>query len=68
MAFHNAVSIIKMDNRNIQFVLLNVLAFSLVLSSIQPPLPYFNSVPLNQRLMPNFHGHGFSGRAVSILY
>lgn len=44
--------------------MLNLLAFLLALSSIQPPLPYFNSVPLNQRLMPNFHGHRCSGRDV----
>jgi len=46
-----------------QAVLLNILAVLLLLSATQPPLVDYN-IPLNQRLLPYFYGHGFGGRDV----
>jgi len=52
-----------MDNQQLHALLLNLLAVLLLFAAIQPPF-IEDSLPLNQRLMPNFHGHGFHGRDV----
>lgn len=58
---------LKMDIHDTQILLLNILAFLLVLTSMQPLLFLNEHIPLQQRLLPNFHGHGFNGRDVYTL-
>ena len=54
---------IKMDVQEIQAVVLNILAFVLLLITLQPPL-HDGAFPLQQRLFPDFHGCTFYGRDV----
>ncbi|XP_028515131.1 uncharacterized protein LOC110239909 [Exaiptasia diaphana] len=53
-----------MDDQELQAFLLNVIAILLLFTAIQPPIYEEAILPLNRRLMPNFHGHGFNGRDV----
>ena len=52
-----------MDLQEIQAVMLNILAFLLLLITLQPPLDD-GAFPLQQRLFPDFHGCTFYGRDV----
>lgn len=52
-----------MDVQEIQAVVLNILAFVLLLTTLQPPLDD-GRFPLQQRLLPDFHGCTFYGRDV----
>ena len=52
-----------MDVQEIQAVVLNILAFVLLLITLQPPLDD-GTFPLQQRLFPDFHGCTFYGRDV----
>lgn len=52
-----------MDERLIQALLVSILSLIMLLNAMFCPLD-FDLLPLNQRLMPNFHGHGFQGRDV----
>ena len=51
-----------MDDQELQTFLLNVIAILLLFTAIQPPIYEETSLPLDRRLIPNFHGHGFYGR------
>ena len=55
-----------MDAREIQAVLMPVLAFLLFLFSLQPPCQSLQ-LPLPQRIFPNYHGYPFYGRDVFTL-
>ena len=52
-----------MDNNLIHAFLVSVLSFLVLLTTLLHPCD-IDLLPLNQRLMPNFHGHGFQGRNV----
>ena len=52
-----------MDLQEIQAVVLNILAFVLLLITLQPPLTD-GTFPLQQCLLPDFHGCTFYGRDV----
>ena len=52
-----------MDVQEIQAVVLNILAFVLLLITLQPPLDH-GTFPLRQRLFPDFRGCTFYGRDV----
>ena len=52
-----------MDVQEIQAVVLNILAFVLLLITLQPPLAD-GTFPLQQRLLLDFHGCTFYGRDV----
>ena len=53
----------KMDVQEIQAVVLNILAFVLLLITLQQPLDD-GTFPLQQRLFPDFRGCTFYGRDV----
>ena len=55
-----------MDVQEIQAVVLNILAFVLLLITLQPPLDD-GTFPLRQRLFPDFRGCTFYGRDVFFL-
>ena len=52
-----------MDVREIQAVVFNILAFVLLLITLQSPLDN-GTFPSQQRLFPDFHGYTFYGRDV----